>query len=449
MRSRPLPSPAAEQLERINSLSVLTLSLALAFPSAPFSSAAEAQPGQSPQTSIETVQRKEIRVSDFRDYAPGQKIAGTLRAALEEAGPGEHITFAQPGTVQLVRPLDVTAADVHLDGSQNPVVIIGDTVRVKASGVRVNDLWIFAGDALPDPNSPGKKGHSKGADRDALVIWGGDSEKAQIENVSIENCWLGFGIDECVSTFGHVKNVRIINNIIGYGLNRSIHPDDKKRRDVPGHGKGVLIGVGADGVEFSRNLLIHNFDRNIQVRGGTNDIRFIGNVIYNWGRGNTFYAGDDLGTSSGVIAGNLFLAGENSGQSSTHKFATPATASNYKVVGNSGPVNKGTPLSDSRIFNSEPLNEILSDGEQPINSAQALRALLSTVGPRPDLDDQLSRDAIEQVVKRSGTVIDFLETKINPEAEKSLGFVPILERIISNPKADHSRSSAVRTVPEF
>lgn len=61
-----------------------------------------------------------------------------------------------------------------------------------------------------------------------------------------------------------------------------------------------------NGISLFRNLYIDNKTRNPKVKG-TND--FINNVVYNWGGGGGYIAGDSSGQSEANIIGNYFISG--------------------------------------------------------------------------------------------------------------------------------------------
>lgn len=387
------------------------------------------------EVSLLSRKQQTITVSDFNDYPPGQDRIGTLRQAVSSAKPGSIIVFANSGTIRLRRPLEISVSGLTIDGARHPVMIRGDVVRIMASDCTLRHLWIFAGDAAPDPKAPGKLGHTRGSDRDALVIWGPKIASGQeISNIRIEHCWIGFGVDECLSTYGAVRKISVRDSIIGFGLNRSIHPDDRKRRDVPGHGKGVLVGVGARDVHFARNLLVHNFDRNIQVRSGTSDVRFVNNVVYSWGRGNTFVAGDGDPklTSSGMVIGNIYLAGKASfTDSRIFKPADPVTAAAYVVRGNIGPVLLDTSVAHARESLREDSPLIDTDrGAGFLSAWQSYDEVLTSAGPHPGLNDLLSQMVVDQVTSRSGNIIDYWLKPVNPQAKLGLGFMPTMRKIV-------------------
>ncbi len=369
-------------------------------------------------TQIQQQKLSPLQVTDYADYPVGQERSGTLRHVLASAKPGSRIVFSRPGTIHLTRPLDITVDGLTIDGTSNPVVIIGDVVRIKSSGCMLRHLWIFAADEIPDAKSPGKIGHSKGSDRDALVVWGPElgSGKA-ISDITIDHCWIGFGIDECFSTYGAVRKVVVKDSIIGFGLNRSIHPDDKKRADVPGHGKGVLIGIGAEDILLSGNILIHNFDRNIQVRSETQNVRFLNNVVYGWGRGNTFVAGDGKPRvgSSGQVLGNVYITGKaSSPDSRIFKPGDAQTSAAYAVRGNIGPIKPSQLLKEARSMLNPDAALSQSDLKLGVVDAwQSYDSVLISSGPHPGIQDRLSLMVVEQIAKRTGDILDYTRTRAN------------------------------------
>jgi hypothetical protein len=404
---------------------------------------------------IEHAKKPVITVTDLGDYLPGQKVKGTLRAVLEEALPGSRIVFARAGSIELKSPLDISVPSLFIDGRSNPLVIYGDVVRVSASGITISHLWLFAGDAPPSSRQALVKGHSAAQERDALVILGPESDSASaVSKITIDHCWIGFGVDECFSTYGKVREVTVVKSFIGYGLNRSIHPKDfdSKHPEAPGHSKGVLVGVGAAHIRFAENVLLHNFDRNILVRGGTEAVQFMRNIVYNWGRSNTFYAGDGNAHSSGVFAGNIYIQGEDSASKvSTFRAASPVTEAGYQIYGNIGPVPAATLLSDLALYQVA-LQERQKDVaalETLISSPDSLRQLLATVGPHPGLNDRLSALALTQIIERSGGVIDYFNQAHNPAASRGLGFLPLLKELVDPLKLNNYKFSQEgrRTVP--
>ena len=125
---------------------------------------------------------------------------------------------------------------------------------------------------------------------------GGDSGKDAItiadgSNMIFDHISVSWGRDETFSISGEVYNITIQNSIIGQGLET--------------HSCGGLMQTDG-GVSLFRNLYIDNKTRNPKVKG-VND--FTNNVVYNWGGGGGYIAGDSDGQSYANIISNYFISG--------------------------------------------------------------------------------------------------------------------------------------------
>ena len=399
-------------------------------------------------SSIQTI----AKVTDLSDSLSEPPQPGTLRATLRNAAPGTTITFDRAGTINLLAPLDISTADVTIDGTSNPIVIAGDSIRIKASRVTLRHLWIFAGDAAPSGSRPGVNGHSKPGERDAITVFGPDSaDGSAVEDITIDHCWIGFGIDECLSTYGKVEGLSVTNSIIGYGLNRSLHPKDLADAEVPGHGKGILLGLHAKNITFRGNLLLHNFDRNIAVREGVENVSFINNVVYNFGRGNTFtVAGKGIPPSSGTFAGNVYIAGSESwAKIPPFRPADAETAKSFQAFGNIGTIEPQADIPHA-------LSIDLKEGEKARLSQlkiaypdKAFHDVLHTAGPHPALSDALSKRAVSDVFRRTGKVIDYVSEPKNPAATTGLGLDISLDGLVPPARVSSYKfiEGGVRVVP--
>jgi len=114
---------------------------------------------------------------------------------------------------------------------------------------------------------------------------GGDSGKdaagiAEGQNMIFDHLSVSWGRDETFSINGDVHNVTIQNSIIAQGLET--------------HSCGGLIQTGNGGISLLRNLYIDNKTRNPKVKGVN---EFTNNVVYNWGGGGGYIAGDSEGQS--------------------------------------------------------------------------------------------------------------------------------------------------------
>ncbi|KAH8826560.1 polysaccharide lyase family 1 protein [Flagelloscypha sp. PMI_526] len=127
---------------------------------------------------------------------------------------------------------------------------------------------------------------------------GGDSGKdatgiAEGNNMIFDHLSTSWGRDETFSINGPVVNVTIQDSIISQGLET--------------HSCGGLVQTDG-GVSIFRTLYIDNKTRNPKVKG-KND--FTNNVVYNWGGGGGYIAGDSAGQSYANILNNVFISGPN------------------------------------------------------------------------------------------------------------------------------------------
>jgi len=149
---------------------------------------------------------------------------------------------------------------------------------------------------------------------------GGDSGKdaitiAEGKNMVFDHVSVSWGRDETFSVSGKVSNVTIQNSIIAQGLET--------------HSCGGLIQTDG-GVSLFRNLYIDNKTRNPKVKGkndfqnnvssesSTRAVRIVLltefiQVVYNWGGGGGYIAGDSDGQSQANIVSNYFIAGPSTG----------------------------------------------------------------------------------------------------------------------------------------
>jgi hypothetical protein len=116
--------------------------------------------------------------------------------------------------------------------------------------------------------------------KDAITI-------AEGSTMIFDHVSVSWGRDETFSISGTASNITIQNTIIAQGLET--------------HSCGGLIQTGG-GVSLFRNLYIDNKTRNPKVKG-VND--FTNNVVYNWGGGGGYIAGDSSGDSCAYILKEL------------------------------------------------------------------------------------------------------------------------------------------------
>jgi hypothetical protein len=119
---------------------------------------------------------------------------------------------------------------------------------------------------------------------DSRMGRGGDSGKdgitiAEGSNMIFDHVSVSWGRDETFSISGTAENITVQDSIIAQGLET--------------HSCGGLMQTDG-GVSLFRNLYIDNKTRNPKVKGVN---EFTNNVVYNWGGGGGYIAGDSSGQS--------------------------------------------------------------------------------------------------------------------------------------------------------
>ncbi|EAU34536.1 conserved hypothetical protein [Aspergillus terreus NIH2624] len=197
---------------------------------------------------------------------------GSLRDAVSATD--RIVVFAVGGVIEISDRI-VVSKRVTILGQTAP----GDGITVYGNG------WSFsnADDAIVRyiRIRMGKVGDSG---KDAITI-------AEGSTMIFDHVSVSWGRDETFSISGTASNITIQNTIIAQGLET--------------HSCGGLIQTGG-GVSLFRNLYIDNKTRNPKVKG-VND--FTNNVVYNWGGGGGYIAGDSSGDSYANIIGNYFISG--------------------------------------------------------------------------------------------------------------------------------------------
>ncbi|KAH7113896.1 pectate lyase-like protein [Dendryphion nanum] len=200
---------------------------------------------------------------------------GSLRDAVSK--PDRIIIFAVGGVIKIKDRL-VVSKRISILGQTAP----GGGITVYGNG------WSFsnADDAIVRYIRI-RMGKGGASGKDGVTI-------AEGKNMIFDHVSVTWGRDETFSISGStVANITIQNSIIGQGLET--------------HSCGGLMQTDLDnGISLFRNLYIDNKTRNPKVKG-TND--FTNNVVYNWGGGGGYIAGDSEGQSEANIVGNYFVSG--------------------------------------------------------------------------------------------------------------------------------------------
>ncbi|KAH8163291.1 hypothetical protein CIB48_g4980 [Xylaria polymorpha] len=197
---------------------------------------------------------------------------GSFRDAVSEAN--RIVVFDVGGTINITDRV-VVSKNIHIAGQTAP----GGGITIYGNGLS----WSNANDAIVR-YIRFRMGKSGDSGKDGITI--ADGKNMIFDHVSVT-----WGRDETFSINGDVTNVSIQDSIIGQGLDT--------------HSCGGLIQTDG-GVSLFRNLYIDNKTRNPKVKG-VND--FQNNVVYNWGGGGGYIAGDSDGQSYANIINNYFISG--------------------------------------------------------------------------------------------------------------------------------------------
>lgn len=306
--------------------------------------------------------------------------SGSLRDAVSKSD--RIIVFAIGGVIQIKERM-VVAKRITILGQTAP----GDGITVYGNG------WSFSNaDDTIVRYIRIRMGKGGSSGKDAITI-------AQGSNMIFDHVSVTWGRDETFSISGsEVGNITIQNSIIGQGLET--------------HSCGGLIQTAlGNGVSLLRNLYIDNKTRNPKVKG-TND--FTNNVVYSWGGGGGYIAGDSAGESNAHIIGNYFISGPST---SVHAFTRGNSQFKAYVEKNlydndkDGVLNGVELGASSSNYGGVAIQKSKFDFPAPtkiLSAADALRYITDSVGA------SLVRDAVDKALiaqlqsygKSGGTISD-------------------------------------------
>ena len=245
----------------------------------------------------------------FLSYLPLLVSTASALAFPGAEGFGKDSIGGRNGKVYVVSNLNDSGAGSLRDAVSQPdrivVFQVGGLIKIKERIVVSKRVSILGQTAPGDGITVYGNGWSFSNADNAIVRYirirmgkGGTSGKdaagiAEGKNMIFDHISVSWGRDETFSINGAAANITIQNSIISQGLET--------------HSCGGLMQSELDnGISLFRNLYIDNKTRNPKVKG-TND--FINNVVYNWGGGGGYIAGDSSGQSEANIIGNYFISG--------------------------------------------------------------------------------------------------------------------------------------------
>ena len=220
---------------------------------------------------------------------------GSLEACIQLSGPRTCV-FEVSGVIWRTSDLEIKNSYITIAGQTAPppgISIFGAGLVIRADDVLVQHLRIRVGD-LPD----GEPVHN----RDALSI---KNSFDPPHRVIVDHLSAAFSSDEAASVWYDAGDVSIINSIIGWALDDSIHIDEGQSQTAP-HGYGPLFGEFDGRIYFGKNYLSHFVRRSPRVL--TPQFVMVNNAIHNYKEIGTQIRNDDL-TSNNTVVGNYYSTG--------------------------------------------------------------------------------------------------------------------------------------------
>jgi len=344
-----------------------------------------------------------IKVTNLDDRGPG-----SLRACAEDSRPRVCV-FEVAGTIEVDSTIAV-GANVYLAGQTAP----GDGVQVRLGRASARPMMVRAASDVVIRHLRLRPGPSRvdSGSVDGIGIF--DSHSVILDHLSVQ-----YATDEllAIGTLGgSVSDITVQDSLFAWGLDRANHPRGK-------HSKGALIctmdGAGECGrISLVRNLFAHNRDRNPDVKGtAIGPVEIVNNVFYNpKSQFGEFY--DDEGDLRVNYIGNTALSGP-----STRRSKVPHAVEIW---------NDRSPTFDVRVYvrdnidgrhrrsGSEP-DELAVRPEhrrylapapflpltvEALAPEAALERVLAHAGATAPRRDRLDRQVVEDVINRTGHVIN-------------------------------------------
>ncbi|KAF5373102.1 hypothetical protein D9758_001568 [Tetrapyrgos nigripes] len=219
--------------------------------------------------------------------------SGSFRDAVSQSH--RVVVFAVGGLITISSRI-VVSPNVYIAGQTAPgqgITVYGNGISYSAAHNTITRFIRF------------RMGTTGDSGKDAITIANG-------HDMIFDHVSVSWGRDETFSINGDVSNITISDSIIAQGLET--------------HSCGGLM-QSTGGVSIFRTLYIDNQTRNPKVKGIN---EFTNNVVYNWGGGGGYIAGDSAGPSEANILNNVFLSGPSTSQ---HPF-TRGNANFHTFVSN-------------------------------------------------------------------------------------------------------------------
>jgi hypothetical protein len=268
------------------------------------------------------------------------------------------------------------------------ITIKGGPLEILTHDVLIQHMRIRVGD---DPDG------FRAENRDGLMLYG------PLSNVVIDHSSISWAVDENISVVNKVSDITISNSIISGGLGNSLHPKGF-------HSKGLLVMPGYNNISIIKNLFAHNYERNPLMQGdGTSVI--LNNFIYNPGHAVGFEGPSNKAAVKSSIVGNYI---DVSMEEDYSKWFSK------KVL-----LYKSLPEGSELYFDDNDPGEVYIQGQtdprveykpvwyeglKVLNSYEVEEFVLKNAGARPTDRDMVDERIMNDVVSRTGEMVDCVES---------------------------------------
>lgn len=333
-----------------------------------------------------------LKVTNLNDSG-----AGSLRAALEAAGP-RIVVFEVGGTITLLSNITIWNPYLTIAGQTAPspgIHIKGAGFVIRAHNVLMQHLTIRPGTDVADVPIES---------RDAIFLKASYTllpPEYGVYNVVIDHVSTSWAVDENVSTWQPIKDVTFSNMIISEGLENSIHPQGP-------HSKGLLVGPSAHNVAIVGNLFAHNGDRNPEMSGDTwtyvaNNVIY--DAVHNWAGPVEWQDGYNYGPSKGTLVGNAMMLGPNGGCTYLSIFQSMNKIGSEIFVHDN--IRPGTEFINKASFDPRVgAPPVVNPGYVSLPASVTEASVLAKAGSRPRYRDPVDARIVREVQTRTGRMID-------------------------------------------
>jgi hypothetical protein len=344
-----------------------------------------------------------VKVTNLNDRGPG-----SLRACAEDSRP-RVCAFEVAGTIAVDSTIEV-GSNVYLAGQTAP----GEGVQLRLGRSPDRPLMVRAAHDVVIRHLRVRPGPSRESSSNVDAIGIFDSHDVILDHLSLQ--WATDELLDIAALRGSVLDITVQDSVLAWGLDFANHPKGK-------HSKGALIctmdGRGECGrISLVRNLFAHNRDRNPDVNGTSiGPVEIVNNVFYNpRSEFGEFY--DHEGDLRVNYIGNTALSGPSTRRSEPpyavdiRNHYNPAFDATVYVRANidgnhrprpSGPEELVVRPESRRYLVPEPFAPLTVRALAP---ETALERVLARAGATAPARDSLDRRVIDDVVNRTGHVID-------------------------------------------